>query len=68
MVQSAPSGASGANFEAALGVAQFQLRTLEAMLRAPQDGLRLEANGRFDGPLHCQEASLDWSSNSRWRG
>eukprot|EP00969_Alexandrium_andersonii_P295298 13053621-Alexandrium_andersonii.AAC.1 len=39
-----PSGASGTHFDAVLGPAQFQVRTLGAMLHVLQGGLQIEAD------------------------
>eukprot|EP00969_Alexandrium_andersonii_P247611 10941350-Alexandrium_andersonii.AAC.1 len=49
-----PSGASGINFEAVPGPAQFQVRTPEAILYFTHGGLRIEAEWSPDGPCaHC---------------
>eukprot|EP00969_Alexandrium_andersonii_P183566 8111280-Alexandrium_andersonii.AAC.1 len=46
-----PSGASGTNFEAAPGPAQFQVRTPEASVHVTLGGLRrIEADCSIDGP------------------
>eukprot|EP00969_Alexandrium_andersonii_P102481 4523285-Alexandrium_andersonii.AAC.1 len=45
-----PSRASGPNFEAAPGPAQFQVRRPEAVLHFPHGGLRIEADFSFDEP------------------
>eukprot|EP00969_Alexandrium_andersonii_P243542 10758867-Alexandrium_andersonii.AAC.1 len=44
-----PSGASGDNCKAALGPAQFRLRTLGAMMHVMHGGLRMEADCSTDG-------------------
>eukprot|EP00969_Alexandrium_andersonii_P335590 14831906-Alexandrium_andersonii.AAC.1 len=46
--RSHPSGASGTDSETALGTAQFQVRTLAAILQIRQGGLRAEADYSTD--------------------
>eukprot|EP00969_Alexandrium_andersonii_P218596 9655427-Alexandrium_andersonii.AAC.1 len=43
-------GASGTNFEAALWLAQFKIRTIEASSHVKHGGLRIEADCGADGP------------------
>eukprot|EP00969_Alexandrium_andersonii_P192837 8518836-Alexandrium_andersonii.AAC.1 len=45
-----PSLASGANYEAFLGPAQFQVRTHEAILHFTPGGSRIGADCSADGP------------------
>eukprot|EP00969_Alexandrium_andersonii_P331735 14661234-Alexandrium_andersonii.AAC.1 len=45
-----PSGAPGANFEAAVGPPQFQVRTPEAILHFTHGRLRIEADCGNGGP------------------
>eukprot|EP00969_Alexandrium_andersonii_P183603 8112894-Alexandrium_andersonii.AAC.1 len=45
-----PSGASGTNFEAVPGSAQFKLRALNAMLRFPRGGFGVQAECIIGAP------------------
>eukprot|EP00969_Alexandrium_andersonii_P310746 13731206-Alexandrium_andersonii.AAC.1 len=45
-----PSGACGATFEAVPGLAQFELRTHEAILHSSQGGLPIVAGCSIDRP------------------
>eukprot|EP00969_Alexandrium_andersonii_P231786 10235771-Alexandrium_andersonii.AAC.1 len=44
-----PSGGSGTDVVVFPGPAQFQVRTLEAILRVPHGGVRIEADFTTDG-------------------
>eukprot|EP00969_Alexandrium_andersonii_P296960 13122634-Alexandrium_andersonii.AAC.1 len=45
-----PFGASGTNFEAGPGPAQFKLRTLDAILHVQHGGLWIEVDCSVGGP------------------